>query len=159
MGLFPIFMNVVQFWLIDSIVKAGGTAGSTLASDQVDPADQEPLFRSSADLGDNDDDDCGADGGVLVAPTKSDIEAQGQVVQLRRSTESSHTYPPSLSGSPTAAPPASLSSPHTSPGVLSSRRNRPPPPPLLARSPTVPALNLPDTPPTSGGMNGYPVER
>ncbi|KAI0299101.1 vacuolar membrane protein-domain-containing protein [Multifurca ochricompacta] len=24
MGLFPIFMNVVQFWLIDSIVKAGG---------------------------------------------------------------------------------------------------------------------------------------
>ncbi|KAI0287606.1 vacuolar membrane protein-domain-containing protein [Russula brevipes] len=161
MGLFPIFMNVVQFWLIDSIVKAGGTAGTSLASDQVDPADQEPLFRSSADLGDYDDDDHGADGDVLVAPTKSDIEAQGQVMQLRRSTESSHTYPPSLSGSPTAVPtiqPASLSSPHTSPGVLSSRRNRPLPPRLVTRSPTVPALNLPDTPPTSGRMNRHPIE-
>ncbi|TFK90879.1 hypothetical protein K466DRAFT_516406 [Polyporus arcularius HHB13444] len=62
MGIFPIFMNVLQFWLIDSIVK-GSTNYSplTLVSDSprnsLDP-DREPLFRASED----DDDDDGLPG-------------------------------------------------------------------------------------------------
>jgi len=148
MGLFPIFMNIIQFWLIDSIVKAGGFAGIALPTDQADAADREPLFRSSSDSGDDDDDDS-ADVDGVATPVKGDIEAQEQVGLLRRSAESraSHTYPPSLNNPPTAAPTvhrASLSPPPTTGSVLSARRQRPPPAPLLPRSPMVPALNSPD---------------
>lgn len=67
MGLFPILMNVLQFWLIDSIVKgSNGYAPLNLVSDSprnsLDP-DSEPLFRSSED----DDDDDGL-------PPRHDIE-------------------------------------------------------------------------------------
>ncbi|EKM59764.1 uncharacterized protein PHACADRAFT_170370 [Phanerochaete carnosa HHB-10118-sp] len=53
MGIFPIIMNVVQFWLIDSIVKASAQQASVaLPSDSergsVDE-DTEPLFRTSED--------------------------------------------------------------------------------------------------------------
>ncbi|KAG5732909.1 Transmembrane protein 110, partial [Termitomyces sp. T112] len=47
MGIFPIVMNVLQFWLIDSIVKA---STKTLAlEDGIDatPHDREPLFNAS----------------------------------------------------------------------------------------------------------------
>ncbi|KAI9000692.1 vacuolar membrane protein-domain-containing protein [Trametes punicea] len=53
MGLFPIMMNVIQFWLIDSIVKGSGNyAPLSLVADSprgsLDP-DSEPLFRASED--------------------------------------------------------------------------------------------------------------
>jgi len=80
MGLFPIFMNIIQFWLIDSIVKAGGFAGIALPTDQADAADREPLFRSSSDSGDDDDDDS-ADVDGVATPVKGDIEAQEQPQQ------------------------------------------------------------------------------
>ena len=139
-------MNILQFWLIDSIVKAGGFAGIALPTDQADATDREPLFHSSSDSGDDDDDDDSAD---VDGPVKGDIEAQEQVGLLRRSTDprASHTYPPSRNDSPTAAPTvhrASLSPPSTASTVLSARRHRPPPAPLLPRSPMVPALNSPD---------------
>jgi hypothetical protein len=161
MGLFPIFMNVVQFWLIDSIVKAGGPAGVALPSNQPD-SDREPLFRSSSDLDDggddgddddDDDDDVRGNGGAVATSAKRDIEAQaqGQVQLLRRSTDSSHTYPPRHdSPGPTATALAptihrgSLSPPPSLRGMLSVRRQRPPPPSLLPRSPMVPAINSPD---------------
>ncbi len=59
MGLFPIMMNVIQFWLIDSIVK-GSDSHSPLSLDAdssrgSDNLDMEPLFRTSED--DSDDDD------------------------------------------------------------------------------------------------------
>ncbi|KAI0940023.1 hypothetical protein AcV5_001242 [Taiwanofungus camphoratus] len=67
MGLFPIMMNVIQFWVIDSIVKSSPVASVALPSDSrrcsLDP-DNEPLFRASSD-----DED---DGGSL--PTRHDIE-------------------------------------------------------------------------------------
>jgi len=154
MGLFPIFMNVVQFWLIDSIVKAGGPTGIALPPNQ---SDCEPLFHSvdSDDDGDDDDDDgdTRGDGDAIAAPAKRDIEAQvqGQVELLRRSTDSSHTYPPRHDDSPilTATVPAitihrASISPPPSHSILSARRHRPPPPPLLPRSPMVPAVNSPD---------------
>lgn len=52
MGIFPIIMNIVQFWTIDSIVKASMAA---TAAQDVESAhqDQEPLFNVPAE----DDDD------------------------------------------------------------------------------------------------------
>ena len=142
MGLFPICMNVVQFWLIDSIVKAGGSAEITLPTD---PADREPLFRSSSDSDDDNSDDDNVDGDVTTTPAKRDIEAQGPAKKLRQSDDSSHTYPPSLNGSPPSASSVhrtSLSPPPASRSVLSVRRQRPPQ--LQPRSPMVPAVNSHD---------------
>ena len=134
-------MNVVQFWLIDSIVKAGGSAGITLP---VDPADREPLFRSSSDSVDDND----ADGDVITTPAKRDIEAQGPAKKHRQSDDSSHTYPPSLNGSPPSASSVhrtSSSPPPASRSVLSARRQRPPP--LQPHSLIVPTLNPPEPSP------------
>lgn len=147
MGLFPIFMNVVQFWLIDSIVKAGGSAGITLPPD----ADHEPLFRSSiGSIDDDDNGDSGTVGDALATPTRRDIEAQGQTRALRRSNDSSHTYPPSLpslNGSPPDAPSvhrASQSPPPASRSVPFARRRRAPPPALEPHSLKVPVLDSSD---------------
>lgn len=148
-------MNVVQFWLIDSIVKAGGTAGIALPTSQHDPSDHEPLIHSvdSDDEGD-DDDDARGDGGAMATPAKRDIEAQaqGQVHLLRRSTDSSHAYPP-RHNSPTSTaiepiPTIRRVSSSPPPSLLSVRRQRVPPAPLIPRSPLVPAVNSPK--PTSG---------
>jgi hypothetical protein len=151
MGLFPIFMNVIQFWLIDSIVKASGNAEVALPFNQPDSSDREPLFHSLDD-DDCDDDDGGARGvgDAIATPAKRDIEAhtQGQVQLLRRSTDSSHTYPPRHDDSPTLTGPTvyrgSLSPPPSLSSMISSRRHRPPPAPLLPRSPMPPAQNSPD---------------
>ncbi|KZT05614.1 uncharacterized protein LAESUDRAFT_750535 [Laetiporus sulphureus 93-53] len=52
MGLFPIFMNVLQFWLIDSIVKSSQAAAVVLPSltprSSMD-TDEEPLFNAPSD--------------------------------------------------------------------------------------------------------------
>jgi len=47
MGLFPIIMNIVQFWLIDSIVKASATA---MAAQGIEPThqDSDPLLSAPA---------------------------------------------------------------------------------------------------------------
>ncbi|KAH9948729.1 vacuolar membrane protein-domain-containing protein [Amylocystis lapponica] len=58
MGVFPIMMNIIQFWLIDSIVKSSQASSLALPTNtprsSMDP-DAEPLFRGSSD--DDDDDD------------------------------------------------------------------------------------------------------
>ena len=46
MGIFPILMNIVQFWLIDSIVKASSMAVSL---DIEQGHDAEPLFQGGSD--------------------------------------------------------------------------------------------------------------
>lgn len=43
MGIFPIFMNIVQFWLIDSIVKASAT------QDEPTHQDRDPLLSAPAE--------------------------------------------------------------------------------------------------------------
>jgi len=53
MGLFPIIMNILQFWLIDSIVKASEQPGSLALPDSRTSQDREPLFQAS----DSDDED------------------------------------------------------------------------------------------------------
>ncbi|KAF8914263.1 vacuolar membrane protein-domain-containing protein [Gymnopilus junonius] len=52
MGIFPITMNIVQFWLIDSIVKASTTGPLTLDVEQGTYEDHEPIFHAP----ENDDD-------------------------------------------------------------------------------------------------------
>jgi hypothetical protein len=144
MGFFPILMNVIQFWLIDSIVKAGGIAGIALpSSDSLDPADREPLFHSPTDPA-NDDDDDSEDGAVVISPPKCDVEAQGQAQLLRRSNDSTHTYPPSLTSSPPGAPTVhrtSMSPPPVSRNVLSTWSRNSPPILLPSRPPKLPTLN------------------
>ena len=64
MGIFPIMMNILQFWLIDSIVKSSPAASVALptvtprsSADGEHEHEHEPLFRASSD----DEDDEGAD--------------------------------------------------------------------------------------------------
>ena len=73
MGLFPIIMNVLQFWLIDSIVKAHAPPlALTDDSSQLDTqdGDREPLFP--ADGSDGEDETVDA----LEYPPKYDVESQ-----------------------------------------------------------------------------------
>jgi hypothetical protein len=58
MGLFPIIMNILQFWLIDSIVKASGQSDSLALPESGTSQDREPLFRAS-ESDDEDDDTIG----------------------------------------------------------------------------------------------------
>lgn len=70
MGLFPIIMNVLQFWLIDSIVKAHDPP-LALASEAPghDPSDREPLFQAD----ESDEEEETADGSGST-PQKYDAE-------------------------------------------------------------------------------------
>ncbi|EIM87847.1 uncharacterized protein STEHIDRAFT_76464 [Stereum hirsutum FP-91666 SS1] len=96
MGLFPILMNVLQFWLIDSIVKAStANPALTLPSDAEAGSsphtseDRQPLFRASNEY-DSDSDNEGLDTRHPHHHT-TDLESQTQVT--RRSN------PPSRSNS------------------------------------------------------------
>ena len=69
MGIFPIMMNILQFWLIDSIVKSSPAASVALPtltprSSADGEHEHEPLFHASSD----DEDDGGA------FPAHHDIE-------------------------------------------------------------------------------------
>ncbi|KAF8338547.1 vacuolar membrane protein-domain-containing protein [Amanita rubescens] len=55
MGIFPIMMNIIQFWIIDSIVKAHDSHVMLEATTDSQRADHEPLFASPSD----DEDDGG----------------------------------------------------------------------------------------------------
>ena len=48
MGIFPIIMNIVQFWLIDSIVKASATAMAAQDSAVPTHQDRDPLLSAPA---------------------------------------------------------------------------------------------------------------
>ncbi|KAH9174511.1 hypothetical protein EDB89DRAFT_2148048 [Lactarius sanguifluus] len=147
MGLFPIFMNIIQFWVIDSIIKVGGIGGLGTPPDEPDEeADHEPLFHSIDDPdGDEDEDDSG--GAAIPAAARRDVEAQ---TRLRHSADSSHTYPPSLPDSPTA-PSATIRYTSRSPPPISrslplAQRHHSPTAPFLPRSA---ALSL-HSPPSKG---------
>jgi hypothetical protein len=114
-----IFMNVVQFWLIDSIVKATGNAEIVL--NQPDSSDREPLFHSDDD-GDDDDDAKGVDDAITAPHTC--------------------THPSTTIRLAPDCPPWQLIPP-----ALLERRDfftASSPAPLLPRSPMAPALNSPD---------------
>ena len=121
MGIFPIAMNILQFWLIDSIVKASSTPSAVaLGVDSADPfhtSDREPLFNASDDEDEDDHrprrlqrdienqlpsapsqsssgPDSYSTGGTVVDETEAMKKDDAQSISGRQ-----HSYPPSLSGS------------------------------------------------------------
>ncbi|KAF9450677.1 hypothetical protein P691DRAFT_700883 [Macrolepiota fuliginosa MF-IS2] len=161
MGIFPIIMNIVQFWLIDSIVKSSNTLSSDSSSPNAqDDEHREPLFGVPSD--DEDEE--------VYKPR--DIENQRQDRYSQSSTESrdksfsteisvpdeikslaststsalrdEHSYPPSLSSSITSA-----ESPNDNLKVIKPAKNlmkkkrRGPPAPLFIQPNHHPAINSP----------------
>jgi len=136
MGIFPIIMNVVQFWLIDSIVKA-----STMSTDDhANEASRQPLFH---DPGSDSDEDIE----TIRARRKHDIESpptpqtkDGSEAISSTATSSTrvagsssltqlHMYPPSLlpgTSSPLSA--SSIASGSSFRSKKSTKRRSPPPP-------------------------------
>ncbi|KAH7923663.1 hypothetical protein BV22DRAFT_1130483 [Leucogyrophana mollusca] len=163
MGLFPIIMNVLQFWLIDSIVKASSGSDILPSSSprDSDAQDREPLFRS----GDDDDDSpvvrhdlenppqpscsrtqSGDDIKTVVGSEESKSVFSGVATPLtisdRPTSLAAHDYPPESAGS-------SLSRASSSSSRSRHKYKRSPPPPLEFHLPHAPAINSPD-PPRSG---------
>ncbi len=170
MGIFPIIMNILQFWLIDSIVKAGAYSTSVaLPSDDiergVDP-DEEPLFRASTD--DEDDepprldvedprprpisrsasrsrsrDSRPDDESKSSTGTSLTATASGSITPKGTQAIAMHAYPPSLASTSTS--PVSSWNPSTRANSVSphNRWRRSPPPPLTfqPRSPAPVAVN------------------
>lgn len=154
MGLFPIIMNILQFWLVDSIVKASSSSVeiSTDSPRMSDVHDREPLFRASED--EEDDVRCdienprlpyikvptGDDAETVVASEASKgkfSETSSPLSILQSTTPSSltlHDYPPSI---------GSLSS-HSSRSRHKYKRS--PPSSLEFQTSHVPAINSPDPP-------------
>ncbi|KAK7470301.1 hypothetical protein VKT23_001732 [Stygiomarasmius scandens] len=166
MGIFPIIMNILQFWIIDTIVKA---SGPSVALDAESPRrfehDREPLFNAPSD--DEDDDHS--------YPRRHDIEnppprrsdslnnttrshspdktLSGSGTPYDKSTASSspgqnldaHSYPPSLSGSVTSTN-SSMSSTSSAPireAKKLNKKKRGPPSPLNINPVHQPAINSP----------------
>lgn len=170
MGIFPIIMNIVQFWLIDSIVKAGGqTSSEPLGSATRTSYDREPLFRANSDDEDDDDDIRPNDienppthspstpRDTLVPPTPAESKLSIQTQTLAGSSSSSpksvdqigkqmialHAYPPPVGSTSTS--PVSTTSLHSpdsslSPNSAKSRRRSPPPPLTLSSRAGFPAV-------------------
>jgi hypothetical protein len=168
MGIFPIAMNILQFWLIDSIVKATGQAVVAIVDEAEDAADREPLFRASEDDGDDDDAEAARVRDIEASRPRAPSKTPSKTTSLKEDEPKS--VAPSVGGSSTpgtgttrghragasfamhAYPPRDreLSLPTTSDEDESptsarsnSSRRRSPPPPLLPRSPMQPAMNSP----------------
>lgn len=154
MGLFPIIMNILQFWLIDSIVKASSSSVElpTNSPRMSDMHDREPLFHAPED--DEDDVPCdienpqltfisistGDDAETIVASEESKGKDSGitSPLSITQSTTPSslvlHDYPPSV---------GSLSS-HSSRSRHKYKRS--PPSSLEFQTSYAPAINSPDLP-------------
>lgn len=121
MGLFPIIMNVLQFWLIDSIVKAQAPP-LTLTDDPSGhgASDREPLFQ--ADGSDEEDDGSGS------TPPKHDVE---NPEPLTGSTATYMTHPRSLTPDSRTLPSGSSTPFHgeVNSGDVALRRVHSPSPP------------------------------
>jgi len=108
MGIFPIIMNIVQFWLIDSIVKASTIAYTALDVESGPGPDAEPLFDASDDEDDDHPRRLSAPHSVM-SYDRSTLN-QGTTTTGRTTPEDppkgaspgsldDHAYPPSLSSS------------------------------------------------------------
>jgi hypothetical protein len=163
MGIFPIMMNVVQFWLIDSIVKASGTVALPIESarNSLSDPDHEPLFVAPSD----DDEDEGArprydienprppssshsmttdkpDTGQSTPANPENKLIGSDSSPIPGNVPDTHSYPPSIASTSTAhsfSPPKGIS-----PKRLQKQfKRRPAPPPLDLPSPIHPAANIP----------------
>ncbi|KAG6832358.1 hypothetical protein H0H87_001823 [Tephrocybe sp. NHM501043] len=149
MGIFPIIMNVLQFWLIDSIVKAS-TKSVALDDNSSDPTihDREPLFRASSE--DDDDeyrhDDIEHARRSLHPPRKSSESETSETPEEYKSGTASpnepaeHSYPPSLTNSVSSG---SSMPPRSAKNLLKNAKRRAAPAPLNVRNDYPPAVNSP----------------
>lgn len=180
MGIFPIIMNIMQFWLIDSIVKASAHPASVaLPSDSARnslDADQEPLFRASMD--DEDEDPRPHDVENPPSPPRSRSVSRDRLPLILEEPKSSNASSATASASGSVTPkvidmgsnsvamhayPPSLASTSTSP-----RSSRSPPSRGASRSPQLkiyrrsppPRLSLHPRPPQPfafGSHEGSPL--
>ena len=119
MGIFPIIMNVLQFWLIDSIVKASTLPPSTPAPRSPLHPEHEPLFQDPDS--DSEDDD---------RRRPDDIEAQRSASSLALGR--SHAGSPAL-GHAYLPHPLRLNTKRSS-TMTTMRQTSTPSPPSLGRS-------------------------
>ncbi|KAG8952619.1 hypothetical protein FRC04_003980 [Tulasnella sp. 424] len=158
MGIYPIIMNVLQFWLIDSIVKASAFLDSREAERAVaSTADYEPLPRDSGDGSESEEEAQPSRPRDLETPSKAgstsrSTSRQASTVSGSSVPKSIHsTRPRSLSKSrqPGASvqvassihdyPPSQQASPLPSPksaSFRSLRKRSPPPSPSPAVTPS-----------------------
>ncbi|KAJ7724840.1 vacuolar membrane protein-domain-containing protein [Mycena metata] len=166
MGIFPICMNIIQFWLIDSIVKASGVA---LDLDSPDPLDREPLFGAPDD--DEDDDTARGRGFHVDHDVESHPRSTRSLSPSSGRSRSSdklrtpldpklsgtstpaqsinvHAYPPSIASSASS----SSSSPPQAPVLREATKLKPkrrsPPSPIHIRNNNPAAVNSPRPGPT-----------
>ncbi|KAF5358959.1 hypothetical protein D9758_004900 [Tetrapyrgos nigripes] len=178
MGIFPIVMNILQFWIIDTIVKASGPM--VALEDDDSPRsynDREPLFNAPSD--DEDDDDSHLQRHDIENPPprrRSDsydnttrshsldkiisgstppFESKSIGSSTGQPTDA-HSYPPSLSSSLTSTI-SSHSSSSAAPPLREAKKlnkkKRGPPSPLNIQPLHQPAINSPqmtgNRPPTA----------
>ncbi|KAL1739115.1 vacuolar membrane protein-domain-containing protein [Schizophyllum fasciatum] len=150
MGLFPIIMNILQFWLIDSIVKASEVALPSHDEhlDEHDPLDREPLFEARSD---DEDDDVGRPRHDIENPRSTShsrspmrrsrsIHKDDAFTSIRSASlgdikgtppsdseghDEHHSYPPSLSSSLASASSAASTAGSLTPKPASSKLNKP----------------------------------
>ncbi|KIJ69796.1 hypothetical protein HYDPIDRAFT_77379 [Hydnomerulius pinastri MD-312] len=158
MGIFPIIMNVLQFWLVDSIVKASTNPVTLLTGSprNSDSQDREPLFVSTED----DDDVAPQDIENASRPASSRTTsgddsktAVGSEYDKSKLLGSGSSSPMDFSRTPSPAahdyPPNSVGSSSGSSSLSSRSRykyKRSPPPPLDFQPTHTPAVNSPDPP-------------
>ena len=140
MGLFPIIMNVLQFWLIDSIVKAH-TQPLALTDDtprlDARDGDREPLFRADSSDEDETADESGS------TPPKYDVENPEPPIAT---TTTIMTHPRTLTPDSKTFPSGSSTPFHVevNPDDLPMRRVQSPSPPPAQR-PAATKLTIPAT--------------
>ena len=168
MGLFPIAMNILQFWLIDSIVKASEDTSFTLQSDTPrhshGDSQREPLFGVPSD--DEDEDDAGTlsrhDVENPRTRTRSrDVNDVSMTAENKSETSGTttpgvseggtsvplHAYPPNVDSTGTSTPSSSRKgSISPQPGEPKHKYKRSIPAPLRIQTSPQPAVNSPDPP-------------
>ena len=157
MGVFPIMMNVLQFWLIDSIVKASTVGGVALdiENDGGNYQDREPLFQAPSEDGDDDVDQHvkdqsqhtrrsissldsrdfeTRDNSFATEITSHDDNRKSPAGSSKAGVTDLHEYPPSMTSSFTSDTPAKA--PREAKNLLKKPKRRDASTPLTARSPT-----------------------
>lgn len=170
MGIFPIIMNVLQFWIIDSIVKASGGA-PFLDLERGEYQDREPLFTSHSEDGDGDHEESShvphqeptrrssisssisrdLDEHSFITNTPNNDEHKSAASSSRQVSDA-HSYPPSLSSSFSSdyRPSHSNKGPREAKNLQKKAKRRVHPSPLTTHSKgTMPSLASPTSmPPT-----------
>ncbi|KAG7447595.1 uncharacterized protein BT62DRAFT_930610 [Guyanagaster necrorhizus] len=185
MGFFPIIMNILQFWLIDSIVKASNEQFVSLDTDVhdvLDHADREPLFGVASD--DEDDDGMSAQhhdienprsrsptlqhershsndksSGGSTTPLASEPKLSGSSTPqtIPGETYNVHAYPPSLSSSvASASTMASIPASSLREATKLNKKRRSPPTPLHIRPTRQRAVNTSSPRPKSPSQEREP---